>query len=73
MKRLLLITMALCGVASASSQNIARTGVYCAADGETVVGVPKSTVAVELRIAERSFTPGCMPVTHRNISACVRR
>ena len=58
MKRLLLITMALCGVASASSQNIARTGVYCAADGETVIGVPKSTVAVELRIAERSFTPG---------------
>lgn len=58
MKRLLLITMALCGVASASSQNIARTGVYCAADGETVVGVPKSTVAVELRIEERSFTPG---------------
>lgn len=50
--------MALCGVASASSQNIARAGVYCAADGETVVGVPKSTVEVELRIAERSFTPG---------------
>lgn len=50
--------MVLCGVASASSQNIARTGVYCAADGETVVGVPKSTVEVELRIAERSFTPG---------------
>ncbi len=58
MKKLLLITMALCGVASASSQNIARAGVYCAADGETVVGVPKSTVEVELRIAERSFTPG---------------
>lgn len=58
MKRLLLITMALCGVASASSQNIARAGVYCAADGETVVSVPKSTVEVELRIAERSFTPG---------------
>lgn len=50
--------MVLCGVASASSQNIARAGVYCAADGETVVGVPKSTVEVELRIAERSFTPG---------------
>lgn len=50
--------MALCGVASASSQNIARTGVYCAADGKTVVSVPKSTVEVELRIAERSFTPG---------------
>lgn len=58
MKKLLLITMVLCGVASASSQNIARAGVYCAADGETVVGVPKSTVEVELRIAERSFTPG---------------
>lgn len=50
--------MVLCGVASASSQNIARAGVYCAADGETVVGVPKSTIEVELRIAERSFTPG---------------
>ncbi len=50
--------MALCGVASASSQNIARAGVYCTADGETVVGVPKSTVEVELHIAERSFTPG---------------
>ena len=50
--------MALCGVASASSQNIARAGVYRAADGETVVSVPKSTVEVELRIAERSFTPG---------------
>lgn len=50
--------MALCGVASASSQNIARAGVYCAADGETVVGVPKSIVEIELRIAERSFTPG---------------
>ncbi len=50
--------MALCGVASASAQTIARTGVYYAADGAAVVNVPQSTVAVELRIAERSFTPG---------------
>lgn len=50
--------MVLCGVASTSSQNIARTGVYSAADGETVVNVPQSTVAVELRIGERTFTPG---------------
>ncbi len=58
MKKLLLLTMVLCGVASASSQNIARTGVYSAADGETVVNVPQSTVAIELRIGERLFTPG---------------
>lgn len=58
MKKLLLLTMVLCGVASASSQNIARTGVYSAADGETTVNIPQSTVAVELRIGERSFTPG---------------
>lgn len=50
--------MVLCGVASTSSRNIARTGVYSAADGETVVNVPQSTVAVELRIGERTFTPG---------------
>lgn len=50
--------MALCGVASASAQTVARTGVYYAADGEAVVNVPKSTVAVELRIEERVFTPG---------------
>ena len=50
--------MVLCGVASASAQNIARTGVYYAADGAAVVNVPQSIVAVELRIEERAFTPG---------------
>lgn len=58
MKKLLLLTIAMCGVASVSAQTIARTGVYYAADGEAVVNGAKSTVAVELRIEERAFTPG---------------
>lgn len=58
MKKLLLLTLALCGAAAVSAQNVARTGVYHAADGETVVGVPQSVLAVELRIGERVFTPG---------------